>query len=213
MEFEKLLLLVENEPVFETGLLLSGNVDPLDVRKQLSRWTASGKIYQLRRGLYSLAQPYQKSVPHPFLIANRLVAASYVSLQSALAFYGLIPESVPVTTSVTTSHPSTYPTPFGQFDFHHVQVSWFLGYHRIELGSDQWAFIASPEKAILDLVYLQPGGEEADYLRSLRLQAMDQLDLENLSRLASIANKPKLLRAVNTIRRLVEEEKSGYEPL
>jgi hypothetical protein len=73
MDFASLLHIVENEPVFETGLLLSGNVDPFDVRKQLSRWTTSGKILQVRRGLYCLAQPYQKSVPHPFLIANRLV--------------------------------------------------------------------------------------------------------------------------------------------
>ena len=66
MNFANLLHNVENEPVFETSLSLSGDVDPFNVRKQLSRWTTSGKIYQLRRGLYSLAQPYQKSVPHHF---------------------------------------------------------------------------------------------------------------------------------------------------
>lgn len=213
MEFASLLKIVENQPVFETGLLLSGDVNPFDVRKQLSRWTASRKIYQLRRGLYSLALPYQKSAPHPFLIANRLVAGSYVSLQSALAYYGMIPELVPTTTSVTTAHPTTYSTPFGQCDFRHIQVSWFRAYHRIELGNDQWAFIAAPEKALLDLVYLQPGGGEDDYLYSLRLQALDQLNMELLQRLASSANKPKLIRAVKTIQHLVEEEKTGYESL
>jgi predicted transcriptional regulator of viral defense system len=213
MDFVSLLKIVGNEPVFETGLLLSGDVNPFDVRKQLSRWTASGKLYQLRRGLYAPAPPYQKSAPHPFLIANRLMPGSYVSLQSALAYYGMIPELVPVTTNVTTNQPITYDTPFGQFDFHHIQTNWFHSYKRVEVGKDQNAFIASPEKALLDLVYLQPGGDEESYLRSLRLQALDQLKIETLEQLASVAKKPKLSRAVKTIQRLVEEESTGYKLL
>jgi predicted transcriptional regulator of viral defense system len=105
MEFRELLTTVGDEPLFGTGLLLAGDVDPNDVRRQLSRWTAAGKLYQLRRGLYALAPPYQKTSPHPFLIANRLVRASYVSLQAALAHYSLIPEHVPVVTSVTPARP------------------------------------------------------------------------------------------------------------
>lgn len=213
MKFEELLHIVENEPVFETGLLLSGDVDPLDVRKQLSRWTASGKIYQLRRGLYTLAEPYQKSIPHPFLIANLLQPGSYVSLQSALAHYGLIPEYVPVTTSVTTTRPGTYDNPLGHFLFRHVQISWFRGYRQTDLGNDQQAFVAAPEKALLDLLYLEPDGDKEAYLRSLRLQNMKQLDSRRLRQLAADAGKLKLNRAVKMIIRLVEEEKTEYELL
>jgi predicted transcriptional regulator of viral defense system len=213
MDFRELLHIVDDLPLFETGLLLSGDVDPLDVRKQLSRWTTSGKVYQLRRGLYSLALPYQKVIPHPFLIANQLLAGSYVSLQSALAHYGMIPELVPVITSVTTTRPATYKTPFGQFDFRHIQVDWFRGYETVDLGSDQTAFLASPEKALLDLVYFQPGGDGEGYLRSLRLQALDQLDLDQLGQLASISGKPKLVRAVQVIQQIANEETTGYETL
>jgi predicted transcriptional regulator of viral defense system len=213
MEFKALLRIIGNEPVFETGLLLAGAVDPFDVRKQLSRWTTSGKLYQLRRGLYSLAPPYQKSIPHPFLVANRLVTGSYVSLQSALAYYGLIPELVPMITSVTTTRPTTYSTPFGQCDFRHIQAGWFHSYRWTDLGNGQWAFIATPEKALLDLVYLQSRGDEDDYLRSLRLQALDQLDMDLLQQLSTHLNKPKLIRAVNTIQQLVNEETMGYQPL
>jgi len=85
MEFSQLLEIVGDEPVFESGLLLAGEVDPSDVRRQLSRWMQTGRITQLRRELYALAPPYQKVKPHPFLVANRLVRGSYVSLQSALA--------------------------------------------------------------------------------------------------------------------------------
>ncbi len=213
MEFKDLLRIVENEPLFETGFLLSGDVDALDIRKQLSRWTAAGKLTQWRRGLYSLAAPYQKTVPHPFIIANRLVAGSTISLQSALAYYGMIPERVVTTTSVSTRRPVTYATPLGQFDFRHIQVNLFHTYRRQDLGHNQWAYIATPEKALLDLVYLQPGGDSIDYLRSLRLQALDQLDLDLLKQLAITAQKAKIIRAVNVFCRLVDEEKSGYAPL
>jgi predicted transcriptional regulator of viral defense system len=212
MVFEKLLNFVGDEPVFETGLLLAGNVDSFDVHRQLTRWKAAGKIYQLRRGLYCLAPPYQKVVPHPYLIANRLQPGSYVSLQSALAYHGMIPELVPVTTSVTTCRPQSFNIPLGQFHFRHIQVDWFRGYELTDLGSSQKAFVATAEKALLDLVYLQPKGETIEYLRSLRLQATDQLNLDQLHRLVSVSNKPKLLRALKVIQVLAEEE-TGYEAL
>ena len=94
-----------DEPLFETGLLLAGPVDPADLRRQLSRWKRSGRIRQLRRGLYTLAPPWDKRIPHPFLVANRLVPGSYVSGLSALAFVQAIPEYVAEVTSVTPGRP------------------------------------------------------------------------------------------------------------
>jgi hypothetical protein len=213
MEFSQLLQIVDDEPVFETGLLLAGNVDPFDVRRQLTRWTASGKIYQLRRGLYSLAPPYQKTVPHPFLIANRLQPSSYVSLQSALAYAGLIPEAVPVTTSITTGRPRTVHTPLGQYEFRHVKDNWFHGFQLVDLGNKQKAFVAAPEKALLDLIYLQPESDTVFYLRELRLQALENINLTVLHRLAEGASQPKLLRAVEGIRQLAKEEITEYVTL
>jgi len=126
MEFARLIEIVGEEPAFETGFLLAGEVDPNDVRKQLSRWTQAGRLYQLRRGLYALAPPFQKVKPHPFVIANHLVPNSYVSCQSALAHYGLIPEYVPVTTSVRTARPARWDTPLGSFEFRHIKVDLLL---------------------------------------------------------------------------------------
>ena len=213
MEFRELLTTVGDEPLFGTGLLLAGDVDPNDVRRQLSRWTAAGKLYQLRRGLYALAPPYQKTIPHPFLVANRLVRASYVSLQAALAHYSLIPEHVPVVTSVTTARPARYETPLGQYVFRHVKQSLFQGYHLTEVSDGQSAFVATPEKALLDLIYLQPGGDDPAYLRELRLQNLERLDTTTLQRMAEHAKSPKLTRATAIIKALAEEEKNEYEIL
>ena len=213
MEFQELLHVVGDEPLFETGLLLAGDVNPDNVRRQLSRWTAAGKLYQLRRGLYALAPPYQKVKPHPFLVANRLVRASYVSLQAALAYHGLIPEHVPVVTSVTTARLAEYETPLGRYTFRHVKPGLLYGYRLLEVGGDQRAFVATPEKALLDQVYLQPGGDELAYLEGLRLQNLERLNVALLRQLAERAGSPKLERAVGYVAALAEQEQEAYEVL
>lgn len=211
MKFEELLRIVGDEPVFESAVLLAGEVDPRDVRRQLSRWVREGKIYPLRRGLYALAPPYQKVRPHPFAVANRMVRGSYVSCQSALAYLGLIPESVPVTISVTLLRPARWETALGVFEFHRIQPALWHGYRRLDLGG-QWAFIATPEKALLDLIYLHPGADSSAYLQELRLQNVDRLNLDELRHLAEASGMPKLKRAVRRLAELVRSE-SEYEIL
>jgi predicted transcriptional regulator of viral defense system len=216
MDFERLLELIGDEPVFETGLLLAGKVKPETIRLQLSRWTKKGQVYQLRRGLYTLAPPYQKVKPHPFLIANHLQRGSYVSAQSALSFYGLIPEVIQSTVSVTPGRPERLETPLGLFEFRHIQPTFLRGYHQITLNRAppiQQAFVASPEKALLDLIYLQPSGEKPEYLHELRLQNLEQLDMQALSNQAETFGTPKLRRAVSEITALIQRENHEYETL
>jgi hypothetical protein len=201
MNFQRLVEIVGDEPVFETGLLLAGDVDPADMRRQLSRWTKAGRVYQLRRGLYALAPPFEKVKPHPFLVANRLVRGSYVSLQSALA------------TSVTTARPARWDTPLGSFEFRHIKTDLLRGYRFVEVGRGQRAFVASPEKALLDLVYLQPGGDAPGYLGELRLQNLDRLDLDQLAHQADLADSPKLRRAAQVVADLACAEALEYETL
>lgn len=212
MEFDKLLKLVGDDPVFESSLLLAGNVDPKLVRIQLSRWVKTGKIYQLRRGLYSIAQPFQKTQPHPFLIANHLQKASYISLQSALSFYGLIPEVVNITTSVSTGRPERLETLLGTYEFRHIKTELLFGYQMTELGG-QSAFVATPEKALLDLIYLQPGGDSTAYLKELRLQNSEQLDLVLLQNLSEKFGTPKMQNAAIEISRIIAGETSKFEDL
>jgi predicted transcriptional regulator of viral defense system len=213
MDFQELIAIVGTEPVFETGLLLAGAVDPPDIQRQLSRWTAAGRLHQLRRGVYSLAAPYQKLKPHPFTVANALVRGSYVSLQAALAYHSLIPEVTPVVTSVTTGRPGRWETVLGVFEYRHIKASWLHGYQQIDLGAGQRAFIATPEKALLDLVHLQAGGDEPLYLSELRLQNLNRLDLIRLIELAERSSSPKLRRAAKHIGALAQAERMEYETL
>lgn len=222
MRFERLIEIVGDEPCFETGLLLAGEgVRPADVRRQLSRWCAAGRVIQLRRGVYCLAPPYRKVVPHPFVLANAIVRASTVSLQSALAWHGMIPEYTPVTTSVTTRRAGHWSTPLGDFHYRHIRIPWLRGYRLTDLGGPplpgtgrpQHAFVATPAKALLDLVYFTAGGDSRAYLESLRLSNLERVDMQELAALAEASARPKLVRAVGTIRELAAEEWEGYREL
>lgn len=213
MDFSSLIKLVGDEPVFETSLLLAGEVNPMEVQRQLSRWTKAGRLYQLRRGLYTLAPPFQKVKPHPFVIANYMMRGSYVSCQSALAHYALIPEYVPVVTSVTAGRPARWQTPFGHFEFRHLTARLLRGYRLLAVGEGQKAFVATPEKALLDLIHLHPGADSPAYLRELRLQNLERLNLDELRRLAVLAAKPKLQRAAEFVAQLAAGETQEFETL
>jgi predicted transcriptional regulator of viral defense system len=204
MKFARLVEDVADLPLFRASLLLAGDRDPADVRRQLSRWTAAGKVVQLRRDVYVLAEPWRRVAPHPFLVANELHRPSYVSLQAALAYHGLIPEAVPVTTSVTTARPTTLDTPLGRYTYRHVQAGAFFGYRRTAVWGGQEARVADAAKALLDLVYLTPGGESMEHLESLRLEGLESVPAEDFRACARRWGKPKLDRAVRTILALRE---------
>jgi len=212
MDFDELLKRIDKDPVFESSLLMAGNINPKIVRLQLSRWVNSGRIYQLRRGLYAISPPYQKVKPHPFLVANHLQPASYVSMQSALTFYGLIPETVNITVSVTAGRPERLETIMGIFEFRHLKQNLLFGYQMTDFGG-QNALIATPEKALLDMIYLQSGGESMNYLQELRLQNLEKLDLDILKKQSEFYDSPKMRKTVERISRLIFSEKGEYEDL
>ena len=203
MKFEDLLNKVADLPCFTTRFLAAGK-NLAQIRLQLSRWVKGGRLIKLHKGLYALAGPYRKIKPEPFCIANSLKSASYVSLQSALAWYGLIPEFVPVVTSVTTGRPQTIETPMGRFDFRHINKSFFWGYQQVELTAGQTVFIALPEKALLDLVYLTPGSDKEEFIEELRIQNLEQIDKAVLLEFAEKTKSPKLNRALQNIESIID---------
>lgn len=213
MKFDSLIKAVYAEPFFETGLLLAGDVDPNDVRRQLSRWVEAGRVEQLRRGLYTLAPPHRKIEPHPFEVANHLRRGSYVSTHSALDHFGMIPERVERVTSVGRGRPRVWETPLGTYEIRHLDPKLMFGFEPMRVGNGREALVALPEKALLDLVYLQPWGDRFDFLESLRLQHLETLDLRRLHALAERSGKPKLRRAAMHIAELARLEAEEFEEL
>jgi predicted transcriptional regulator of viral defense system len=211
MKWKTLLETVGTEPVFSSSLLLTPGESQKNLHKQLSRWRDDHQVIQLRRGLYTLSPPYQKTEPALFLVANRMKAASYVSLQSALSYYGMIPEYVPQITSVTTGRPEKVENSLGRFSYRHISPALFFGYHHIEIIPGQKAFVAKPEKALLDLIYLTTKGGQKEYLEQLRLQNLEIIDPRQLEGFAHRSKKPKLKRAAGIIKDIMHSEE--YETL
>lgn len=206
MKMAELQRVVQDEPLFESSLLLVGQQDPADLFRQLSRWVSSGQLIQLRRGLYSLAPPLRRREPHPFLMAGAIERGTYVSLQSALAFHGMIPEAVPTVTSVGPVRPGSFKTPLGNFEFRHLRPDLCRGYRRLEVAPEQFARVALPEKALVDLLYLTPGSDDRGAIEELRLTRLAELDWELLESFVKATGKKKLERALVVLAELRDEE-------
>ncbi len=207
MYFEDVLTQIHNLPLFQSDLLQAGDVDPAKLQKQLSRWTEAGKLNQLRRGLYVLAEPYRSTDPHPFLIANQLLSPSYISLQSALSYYELIPEAVLETTSITNRRRTVaLETKLGTYLYQVVQKDFFTGFSLAEVTPKQLVYLARPEKALLDLIYLTPQGGKMSFLESLRLQNTEQLDIRWMREFTRSIGKNKLMNAVDNLSQLIKNE-------
>lgn len=213
MRYVQVLDILGDEAIFETPLLTVGNVSPYHAQRRVTDWSKAGKITPLRRGLYILPKAQRKFKPHPFQIANHMAAGSYISLEMALRYYHLIPEHVAVITSVTTGRPREWKNEFGRFLYRHVQPRYFFGMEYRLILEGQYAYIAYPEKALLDLIYLRKGADSPEFIQSLRLQNLDQLDLARLREFANRFDKPKLHRAAAEIRELVSREMREYELL
>jgi hypothetical protein len=125
----------------------------------VNRAMTAGELIRLRRGLYILPDKYRSQPCHPYVLAQRLVPGSYVSLETALAFHNWIPEAVYSTACVMPGHKAkefSYES-LGRFTFHPlaIQAGCFLEFvERVQLG-EQSVLLARPIRALLDLVCLK----------------------------------------------------------
>ena len=163
---------------FSHGVLLpylAGYKRPND---KIARWIACGDVVQLQRGLYVLGQPWRLAPVSLPLVANMLFGPSYVSREFALSAHGLIPESVPVPTSVTTRRGRQVTTPLGMFSYAHLPLPLYGVDLRIELNPEGTAFLmASPTQALCDLVVLTKH-LQASSKKAMRLFLLEDMRIE-----------------------------------
>lgn len=146
-----------NQPISTSLLLglLKGYSRPYD---KIIEMVNQGIIYQLRRGLYLTTSLVSTKTPEPFLIANHLYGPSYVSLDSALFHWGLIPERVFEISSVTPKTSKRFLAQNVVYSFTHLPVAYYpLGIQSLPLTENQTVLIANPEKALCDKVITTSG--------------------------------------------------------
>ena len=173
-------------------------LDPLFHRRRLNEWQDKGYIRKIVKGYYIFSDlKIDESIL--FEIANRIYPPSYVSLETAFAYYGLIPESVYGVTSVSTRRTYRFNTPVAKFSYKTLRPRLYFGYDIIRHGDKSFR-IASIEKAILDYLYINPGIRSGDDFESPRF---------NKDAFAAQANRKKFNAFLKNFDRKALAERAG----
>ena len=138
---------------------------------------SSGKIIRIKKGLYVVHPDVSHTTLSTELIANHLYAPSYVSMATALRYYGLIPEAVYGTQSMTLKHSRSFDTPLGRFGYKSISREAFpIGVTNINKG--EYTFLmATPEKALCDLIANSPK-VNLRYLKDVGLYLEEDIRME-----------------------------------
>ena len=202
LEFQNTFAHLPVIPIIEIEKAFPG-FDP----NALTRWQKKGYLEKIRRGFYRLTNRPIKGDADLFFIANRIYAPSYISLQSALRWYGFIPEGVFTITSVSSRKTQDFQTPAGNFSYRTIKNDLFFGY-RLEKFPDFRIKIVEPAKALLDLLYLNPHLDSEEAFFELRLnfwEVQEKLDFNRFEKyLAQFASHSLETRATKLIQFLKE---------
>jgi hypothetical protein len=156
MHFRTLIKEYSETPI-SRHLILDLLRDYKSPNDKISELLKSKELISLRRGLYMIGPKIDLPKPEPFLIANHLRGPSYVSLESALSYWNMIPERVYEISSVTTKTSKKYKTEVGRFSYKHLKTPYYsYGIKNIEYSAKQTILIASREKALCDKIILTP---------------------------------------------------------
>jgi hypothetical protein len=180
-------------------------------RDKIGRLLARGEIVRVKKGLYVFGELFQQHPISRELLANLIYGPSYVSLDYALSYHGLIPDRVDAVTSVTPGRSRAFATPFGLFSYRGIGENRYTEGVVLEESGDTPFLIASPEKALVDKVWTDhrfSGARLLDFepylFDDLRLEAIRLTDLDG-QRLAAIArayDSPKIHRLVRYLQKL-----------
>lgn len=171
-----------------------------------------GTLAQVRRGLYIAGPKISATRPDPFLIANHILGPSYVSLESALSYHGLIPEKVVEVSSMTTKPSRRFSTPLGVFSYTRLPLPYYsYGIQSVEIDKQQRFLIATPGKALFDKIITTAGvnfrsrSSVLSYLEDdlrVDIEMLRKLDISAMeSWIPAAPKKESLSMLIATIRR------------
>lgn len=122
-------------------------------RDKITQLIKSGSIIRVKKGIYVFGTKYRRGPVSLEVLANQIYGPSYISLEYALSHYGLIPERVHWVTSITSQKSKSFETPVGNFSYRHIHSDkYIVGVDDLKLDATRYCLMASPEKAIADLL-------------------------------------------------------------
>ena len=211
MKYQEFKVNVSQFPLITANHLQRLGLNGQTLKNQLTGWRKRKLILRLRRGMYILNPEDRRVHPSRIFLANSLYSPSYVSLDWALAHYGLIPEKVADVTSIAAKKTMFFSNEFGVFRYQHLKPSLFFGYQKKEDENGYPVLMAEPEKALLDFFYLESVRFNKKNLynifeESYRFQNVSQLRLKILKKYAARFGQKKLMEIVRAFEAFVKRD-------
>lgn len=183
-------------------------------RDKITKLIREGVIIRVKKGLYVFGRDFARRPYSPEILANLVYGPSYLSLDYALSYYGMIPERVESFTSVTSGKNRAFETPVGRFTYQSVALMYYsVGIDAIEAGDGRSFLMATREKALADKVY-QVEGSDVGSVEDLQTYLLEHLRIDPASlselsypRMAEIVGRSRLKR----LSLLSEFVKAGQE--
>jgi predicted transcriptional regulator of viral defense system len=208
MKFEALLECFQKEAYFDyASVALLFREGDESLRTSLYRFRKNGRLVELRRGLYAFAELYRKVPLTGPAVAEALYRPSYLSERWALSFHGVIPEKTVVYTSVSPRTTKRFDNAWGRFVYRSLRQDLFSGYASESIMGSP-VHIASPEKALMDLMYLEAGEWTMARMESMRFEAA-LVDPESFVAAMKSTGLPRLVRAAEAWIRYADESAEG----
>lgn len=156
----------------------------------INRHISSGLFIKVRNGLYVLAE----RMPPKFILANRIYLPSYVSFETALSYYHIIPESIYTIFSATPKSSREFESIETKYVYHHMRKNLFCAYVPKKINGLTF-LIAEPEKALLDYLYF------VDLKKKVLSERLDLRDIKKrrLIQLAKVFKRDGLIRLIEKI--------------
>ena len=175
-------------------------------KNNLTRWAKQNLLVKLRNSWYSFPD-YLKTSNIQHFVSNKIYSPSYVSLHSALAFYGIIPEAIVQTTAVSSLKKANFENVFGSFSYQQILPELMFGNEQKTFLNKHSLFFATPEKAILDLLYLYPQYNSEQEIIELRFDEefmQEDLNVERLNEFTEKFQSKTLRNRVNLLLKIYD---------
>jgi len=198
--------LIQLPAEFDYNLLLYVLRDYKKPRDKIRGLIQGNDIIRVKKGIYVLGRDYNKPY-NKYVLANLLYGPSYITGQTALAFWNLIPERVELMISMTTKRKKLFETPVGKFSYLYCPKRAFsIGIKLEDAGDEKKFLIASPEKALCDIVatqnHIATQKEMNEFLELMRLDSSfyDKLDYSLLEDIKAGFRRQRLKLLLNCLK-------------
>ena len=201
MNYRKFKELFRKYPFFRSSIFEQISNNPNVIRNQVTGWIKKGYVVPLKRGVYTLNDTEGRVSVSLYLLSNILYSPSYISLETALDFYGIIPESVVDITAVTTKKTADFSNKYGVFRYYSIIKNLFDDFIAVKDEFDNAFFIASPERAMIDFFYYRM--KNIDVINvdifdlSYRFQNVEVMDLKKIISIAEKFNNNRVKSITN----------------